>query len=81
MIAVRIIGGFRRRRNKRGVEYGMPVSVIMAPESIWGYRRLSSAYGEEPRRSWQRIYDHTRQMYPDADEHAIIKLIGKRPEE
>lgn len=73
-----VIGGFRRRRNRRGDEFGMPVSVIMTPESIWGYERLSSAYGEEPAESWQRIFDHTRQHWP-ADDSAIIKLIGKRP--
>lgn len=75
-----VIGGFRRRQNKKGMEYGMPVSVIMTPESIWGYELMSSAYGEEPGQSWQRIYDHTREMYPGAEEHSIIKLIGKRPE-
>ena len=75
-----VIGGFRRRTNKNGSAYGMPVSVIMTPESIWGYEHLSSAYNEEPSESWQRIYDHTREMWP-ADEHAIIKLIGKKPEE
>lgn len=74
-----VIGGFRRRTNKKGADYGMPVSVIMTPESIWGYGHLSSAYREEPNESWQRIYDHTRKMW-SADKNAIIKLIGKRPE-
>jgi len=73
-----VIGGFKRRMNKKGQEFGMGVSVIMTPESIWGYERLSSAYGEEPAESWQRIFDHTRQHWP-ADDSAIIKLIGKRP--
>ena len=75
-----VIGGFRRRQNKRGAEYGMPVSIIMTPESIWGYELMSSAYVEEPAESWQRIFDHTREMYPGAEEHAIIKLMGKKPE-
>ena len=76
-----VIGGFKRRQNKRGQDYGMAVSVIMTPESVWGYELLSSVYSEEPEQSWQRIYEHTRVMYPAADEHAIIKLIGKRPED
>ena len=76
-----VIGGFRRRRNKRGMDYGMPVSVIMTPESIWGYDFISSAYEEEPADSWQRIYEHTREMYPDAEEKSIIKLIGGKPED
>lgn len=74
-----VIGGFQRRKNKRGADYGMPVSVIMTPESIWGYEHLSSAYIEEPSASWQRIYDHMRALWP-AEERDIVKLIGKRPE-
>ena len=76
-----VIGGFRRRQNKRGSDYGMPVSVIMTPESIWGYAMMSSAYSEKPAESWQRICEHTRDMYPDADESSILKLIGKKPED
>ena len=76
-----VIGGFRRRINKRGAEFGMSVSVIMAPESIWGYELMSAAYDEPPARSWERIFEHTRAMYPDADEKSIVKLIGKRPME
>ena len=76
-----VIGGFRRRRNKRGEEFGMPVSLITAPERIWGYKTMSGAYSEEPAESWQRIYDHMRELFPRVDESDIIKLIGKRPEE
>ena len=76
-----VIGGFRRRTNKRGDAYGMPVSVIMTPESIWGYDAVTSAYSEKPEESWQRIFDHTREMYQGTDEKSIIKLIGKKPED
>lgn len=75
-----VIGGFRRRTNKRGSAYGMPVSVLMAPETIWGYDLLSSAYGEDPAQSWQRIYDRARTLFPQAGEAEVVRLIGKRPE-
>lgn len=75
-----VIGGFRRRVNRRGGAFGMPVSVIMTPESIWGYEAMSAAYGETPGASWDRIFDHARSMYPEAEEKALIKLIGRRPE-
>jgi len=75
-----VIAGFRRRTNKRGVDYGMPVSVLMTPESIWGYDAMTAAYEEAPCESWQRIYEHARKLWP-ADDAAIIKLIGKRPED
>lgn len=74
-----VIGGFRKRQTKKGREYGMPVSVIMTPESIWGYSLMSSAYDEEPAESWMRIYEHTRALFPDSDNNSIIKLIGKTP--
>ena len=74
-----VIGGFRKRQNKRGEAFGMPVSVIMAPESIWGYDVMSAAYGEEPGQSWQRIFDHVKALW-HADDEAIIRVIGKRPD-
>ncbi|MDO4866356.1 MAG: hypothetical protein Q4C10_07330 [Clostridia bacterium] len=76
-----VIGGFRRRQNKRGEDYGMAVSVLMTPESIWGYPLLSSAYGEEPAASWDRILAQVRRLYPGAAEADVVRLIGRRPAE
>ncbi len=74
-----VIADFHRRTNKRGEEYGMPVSVMLPPEAIWGYEEVTSAYNEKPRESWQRLIDHVMDMYPQADEKAVIRLIGKEP--
>lgn len=74
-----VIADFQRRKNKRGEEYGMSVSILLPPETIWGYDRVTAAYSEEPTESWRRIYDHVRKMYPAADEKDIIRLIGKKP--
>jgi len=38
---------FHRRENKRGEEYGMPVSVMLPPEAVWGYELVTSAYSEK----------------------------------
>ena len=73
-----VIGGFRRRRNRLGREYGMAVSVLTTPESIWGYDALSSAYDEAPAQSWERIFEHVRKRFPAPDD-AIRRLIGRRP--
>lgn len=75
-----VITNFHRRTNKRGEEYGMPVSVMLPPEAIWGYDRITSAYDEKPVESWQRLIEHIRDLYPDSGEKDIIKLIGKKPE-
>ena len=75
-----VIAGFQRRNNKRGEEYGMAVSILLPPESIWGYGKVTEAYSEKPQKSWGRIFEHVGEMYPGADENDIIRLIGKRPE-
>ncbi|MCR4638607.1 hypothetical protein [Ruminococcus sp.] len=74
-----VTAGFHRRRNKKGAEYGMAVSVLLPPEAVWGYDRITSAYSEAPQDSWQRIINRVKELYPDAEEAEIIKLIGKMP--
>ena len=74
-----VITDFVRRKNKKGDEYGMAVSVMMCPEAVWGRDAVTSAYNETPARSWQRLFDHVKELYEEADDDAIIKLIGKKP--
>ena len=76
-----VIADFKRRTNKRGQEYGMSVSVMLPPEAIWGYDTVTAAYAEKPSQSWERLVNRVFSLYPDADEQAVIRLIGKRPEE
>ena len=76
-----VITDFQRRKNKKGSEYGMNVSVMFPPEKIWGYDLVSSAYSEEPVASWQRIFDHVKELYPENCDEAVIELIGKKPSE
>ena len=72
-----VISDFHRRVNKRGEEYGMPVSVLLPPEAIWGYETVTSAYGEDAAKSRQRIADRIYEQFPDATDAGIIKMIGK----
>ena len=72
-----VIRDFKRRKNKAGVEYGMPVSIPLPPESIWGEKKVTSAYKEDPEKSRQRLIKHVKELYEEADEAEIIKLIGK----
>jgi hypothetical protein len=75
-----VITDFKRRKNKRGDEYGMPVSIMLPPESIWGYDKVTAAYSEKPEESWKRIFEHVKEMYPGADDEEIIRLIGNKPQ-
>ena len=71
---------FHKRKNKNGAEYGMPVSVLMPPEAIWGYDVLTAAYTEEIHQSWLRICDRVNEMFPQAKQNEFIRLIGKEPQ-
>ena len=75
-----VIADFRRRRNKRGGEYGMPVSVMFPPETIWGYDTVTSAYRESPLASWERIVDRIRDVFPASSMESVTKVIGKKPD-
>ena len=74
-----VITDFRRRRNKRGEEYGMAVSIMLPPEIVWGYDAVTEAYEEDPSISWKRIFDRVKSLYPQAGEEKIIRVIGKKP--
>lgn len=76
-----VISGFRRRENRRGKAYGMPVSILLPPESIWGYDMVTAAYSEEPRASWKQLLDRVRDQYPHAAREDIIRLLGREPTE
>lgn len=76
-----VISDFRRRENKRGEEYGMAVSILLPPESIWGYDTVTASYSESPKKSWERQINRVKELYPDADDQSIIHLLGKEPEE
>ena len=74
-----VITDFRRRNNKRGEEYGMAVSVMFPPETVWGYDLVTAAYEDTPHESWRRIIDRVKEKFPGSDEKDIIRLIGKEP--
>lgn len=67
-----VIRDFRRRRNKMGFEYGMPVSVYSTPESLWGYDHIASAYHLEPDESRDMITQQMKKFVPNAND-SIIK--------
>lgn len=70
-----VIKDFRRKVNKHGDEYGMPVSVYARPEDLWGYELMSSAYSEKPEVSREKIFAHIRRLYPYATERQILKVM------
>ncbi len=70
-----VVKDFRRKVNKKGGEYGMPVCVYSKPEDIWGYDMFAKAYREEPQVSRQRIKEHLRSIWPWMTEQQADKII------
>lgn len=70
-----IIRDFRRRRNKMGLEYGMPVSVFSTPESLWGYDHVSSAYRIAPAESRKRMEAQLKPFFSCTDDAAIKSVL------
>ena len=66
---------FRQRKNKKGQEYGWAIAVYSTLEHIFGYELVTSAYGEKPEESGNRIMEHMKDIYPIATEKQIKKLV------
>ncbi len=66
---------FRQRRNRNGEPYGWKIAVYSSPEGIWGYDAVTSAYNEAPAISKQRIISRIRELFPDAAENRINKIL------
>lgn len=62
-----VIRDFQRRRNKQGLEYGMPVSIFTTPEALWGYDHVTSGYRYAPEDSRTLIRQQIARFFPDAD--------------
>lgn len=66
---------FRKRKNKKGQDYGWNVAVYATPEHLYGYDFVTSAYKEQPSESRDRIFAHVREVCPTAEEKQIQKLL------
>lgn len=72
-----IMSDFRRRRNRRGEEYGWHVAELMTPETKWGYDAVNSC-DEKPEASWNRIREQIRKHYPSASDRDVMKVMSIR---
>ena len=70
-----IVNDFRQRRNKLGIGYGWHVSVLMTPETKWGYDPVNG-YRGKPEEAWQRIREQALKYFPEAGETAVRKVLG-----
>lgn len=68
---------FRRRKNKRGDEYGWGIAVYCTPEHIFGEALVRSGYGDAPEMSARKITDRIRELFPDVTGRQITAALGK----
>ncbi|MBQ7371447.1 MAG: hypothetical protein IJW67_06135, partial [Blautia sp.] len=69
---------FRRRKNKAGDEYGWGIAVYCLPEHIWGYDYVTGRYHQEPKDSALEIIGRVKELYPDAGDRALARVLGIR---
>ena len=66
---------FKKRVNKRGIEYGWDVAVYSSIEHIYGYDYVTSCYKDNPQDSWKLLVDYMHEMFPDATDKQIRKVL------
>lgn len=69
------MGDFRRRRNRRGEEYGWSIAVYKRPEDIWGYDAVTSAYDEAPEDSRTACLDQIASFFRVKDTAKLKKFM------
>ena len=72
-----VMRDFRRRRNRAGLPYGWHIAVYAAPESVWGYDLVTSAYPEKPEDSRDALYGQLLRVCPGASEEEVRALLGR----
>lgn len=70
-----IISDFVYAMTKTGNTYGWGIAEYSTPEKFFGEDFTSRVYQRSPEESYQRIYDHLRSLFPDAEENAIRKIL------
>lgn len=71
-----LIRDFRRRINKKGVEYGWPISVYSTPEALWGYDHVASAYHIEPKESGAIIAQRVKENFPEVTDRELKAVLA-----
>lgn len=66
---------FKKRVGKNGEEFGWDVAEYAAPESIFGYKYVTSCYKDDPKDSYERLMARIRMIYPNVSDKDIRKII------
>lgn len=72
-----IICGFDRKKNRFQEPYGWPIGVMDTPENAFGSDWATSAYNENPEKSFCDIVQHIEKMWPGINKCALERIIGR----
>jgi len=70
-----VISDFVYMTDKHGNPYGWGVAEYATPECFMGERFSENIYRRTPEESYQRIFDHFKALFPDAEETAIKRFL------
>lgn len=70
-----IISNFTYLTDKRGQEYGWGVAEYSTPEQFMGSEFTQRVYQRTPEESYERIYNHLKEMLPNAAETRLKKIL------
>lgn len=70
-----IISNFTYLTDKRGQEYGWGVAEYSTPERFMGSEFTQRVYQRTPEESYERIYNHLKEMLPNAAETRLKKVL------
>ena len=69
------IGCTQESYGRKHKEYGWDVAVYSSIEHIYGYDYVTSCYKDNPRDSWKQLVDYMHEMYPEATDKQIRKIL------
>ncbi|MFT4143696.1 MAG: hypothetical protein QM644_04515 [Mobilitalea sp.] len=69
------VSGFRKRRNKKDVEFGWSVALYTLSENLFGEGYVRSAYHLKAEEAKKHIIQQISKNFPDADKKEIEQVI------
>lgn len=71
-----VTSNFEYEVDRFGTPHGWGLARYATPEDYFGMDYMNAIYERKPEESYLRIYEHLRELFPEADEKEIRKLIG-----
>ena len=72
-----LISDFAYMVDKKGNEYGWGVAEYSTPEHFMGTSFTDKVYNRSPEESFEKVFEHFRQILPGADEDKIRRFLVK----